>query len=551
MTVTAVSCGRRTPRCWSGALAPCRAPRRDVVGDHAARSGVGPVADCDRRDEGRVDARLDARADRRAVLADPVVVGGEVAGADVRALPDVRVADVGQVRHLRAGADLGVLDLHERPRLGFAVQVGGGAQVGERPDRGSIVHARAGQVGVQDRHAVADLAVDQRAHRADHAVVADPRGAAQLHERLDDGVAPDRHRDVDRRRARVHDRHPAEHELALDAPLGDRMRVREVGAVVDAVGEVGVADRMSEHRLARLAQRGQHVGQVQLALGVVAVELLEHGHQRAAVERVDAGVDLADLQLLGRRVAGAALGLDHALHRAVGGPDHAAVGARVVELHRGHRRRGAGALVRLDERGDRLAGEQRHVAVDHHHGAGRADQRGGGRHGVTGAPGLLLDRDLDALGQMLGELALGIVDHDHPRGAGRPRGGNRPGDDRPPAQGMQDLGDCRAHAGPLARCEDHDGGIRHAGIVVSAQRLARGQHPMGGGVIGSTAGFGPARYRFKSGPPSRFPPATHANMGSERVPRYSEADARSAIAASGAFATRTARGCAPMSAVDR
>ena len=47
-------------------------------------------------------------------------------------------------------------------------------------------------------------------------------------------------------------------------------------------------------------QLRQHVGQVQLALRVVAVDLGQRGEQAAAVERVDAGVDLADRELLGR-----------------------------------------------------------------------------------------------------------------------------------------------------------------------------------------------------------------------------------------------------------
>src|SRR5436190_1154427 len=81
-------------------------------------------------DEGRVDARVDAGPDRRAVLVAAVVVGGDVAGGDVAVLADVGVADVGEVRDLRARADLGVLDLDKRAGLGLRVQVGAGAQVG-------------------------------------------------------------------------------------------------------------------------------------------------------------------------------------------------------------------------------------------------------------------------------------------------------------------------------------------------------------------------------------------------------------------------------------
>src|SRR3954463_6651496 len=60
--------------------------RRNVLGDHATRSGVRAIADRDRRDERRVDTRPDVGADRRAVLVAAVVVGRDVARADVRVL---------------------------------------------------------------------------------------------------------------------------------------------------------------------------------------------------------------------------------------------------------------------------------------------------------------------------------------------------------------------------------------------------------------------------------------------------------------------------------
>ena len=125
----------------------------------------------------------------------------------------------------------------------------------------------------------------------------------------------------------VDDRDAGAHVPLVDAPLGDLLGVGEVDAVVDAVREVGVADRVRRDDPAGRAHRGQHVGQVELALGVVGVDRRERGDQRAAVERVDAGVDLADRELLGGRVAGR-LGLDHAQDRAVAVADHAAVGRR-------------------------------------------------------------------------------------------------------------------------------------------------------------------------------------------------------------------------------
>src|ERR1700754_388350 len=100
---------------------------RHVLGDHATRARDRAVTDLHRGDERGVDARLDIGPDRGAVLVAAVVVGRDVAGAHVRVLADVRVPDVGQVRDLRALADVGVLDLHERARLGLGVQVGVGA----------------------------------------------------------------------------------------------------------------------------------------------------------------------------------------------------------------------------------------------------------------------------------------------------------------------------------------------------------------------------------------------------------------------------------------
>ena len=57
-----------------------------------------------------------------------------VARADVRVLADLGVADVRQVRHLRALADARVLDLHERACLRARLEHRAGAKVTERAD---------------------------------------------------------------------------------------------------------------------------------------------------------------------------------------------------------------------------------------------------------------------------------------------------------------------------------------------------------------------------------------------------------------------------------
>ena len=67
-------------------------------------------------------------------LREAVVVGGDVAGADVGVLADVGVADVRQVRHLGALAQDRVLELHVGADAGAVAEHRAGAQVGEGPD---------------------------------------------------------------------------------------------------------------------------------------------------------------------------------------------------------------------------------------------------------------------------------------------------------------------------------------------------------------------------------------------------------------------------------
>ena len=99
---------RPSPRCCAAARcdtasAPGGTSRRTTV----PAAGAGAVAD--RRPGRRRCCWTPVRACRPidgAVLRDPVVVGEDRAGADVGALADLGVADVGQVRHLGAVADL-------------------------------------------------------------------------------------------------------------------------------------------------------------------------------------------------------------------------------------------------------------------------------------------------------------------------------------------------------------------------------------------------------------------------------------------------------------
>src|SRR5438034_7326715 len=92
------------------------------------------VPDLHRRLEPIVNAGVDVPPDLRLPLGPVGLVGEigrDVPGGDVGILPDLRIADVGEMWHLRPGADLGVLDLDERPSLGVGPEPRAGAEVTE------------------------------------------------------------------------------------------------------------------------------------------------------------------------------------------------------------------------------------------------------------------------------------------------------------------------------------------------------------------------------------------------------------------------------------
>src|SRR5438128_348106 len=87
--------------------------RRHVLGDDAARSDVSPLAHRHRRHERRVAADERTGLDARGMLVLAVVVAGDRSRADVHRRADGGVAQVRQVRRLRAFAEHGLLELDE------------------------------------------------------------------------------------------------------------------------------------------------------------------------------------------------------------------------------------------------------------------------------------------------------------------------------------------------------------------------------------------------------------------------------------------------------
>lgn len=162
--------------------------------------------------------------------------------------------------------------------------------------------------------------------------------------------------------------------------------------VVDAGDLGGVHQPRAVHRVPALAREFQHIGQVQLVLGVGGGEAADHGAQHGRVENVDAGVDLGERGLLGRRVGV----FDDLEHVAVGVADDAAVAVRVLGLEGQHRHRRALRIAAVlgQQRRQRVTVEQRHVGGGDQQIAGEVggQRRQRAPHRVPGAQLLLLHR---------------------------------------------------------------------------------------------------------------------------------------------------------------
>ncbi len=105
---------------------------------------------------------------------------------------------------------------------------------------------------------------------------------------------------LDPGRLRVDDGDAGQHVLLVDAVAECSGRFRELGAGVHALGLGRVGSDVGGDTLAILNEIDDGVGEVQLPLAVVRVELLERRPDPVGVEDVDRRVDLVDRELLRR-----------------------------------------------------------------------------------------------------------------------------------------------------------------------------------------------------------------------------------------------------------
>ena len=207
--------------------------------------------------------------------------------------------------------------------------------------------------------------------------------------------------------------HSRIHRRAPQPTLHQRLGLGEFGAGVDA-------EQFLRRQLDRSAGEPfsagdrDDIGQVELALGIVAVERIEEFGEATGLDHHDSAIDETDRPLLRAGVGG----LDDTLERAVGRQHEAAVGAGVGGTHaRDEDCRGGAAPLRQQPR-QCLGGKKRRIAVEHENVLDRAVRRQAAverphrrPHRIAGAERRILH---DALGRSdgLGDIFHPRPDHD-------------------------------------------------------------------------------------------------------------------------------------------
>ena len=204
-------------------------------------------------------------------------------------------------------------------------------------------------------------------------------------------VGGDLHLGADVGRGRIPHRDAGGHVRVVDAPLHDAGRLGQLAARVHAQALLRIARLIGEHGPPGGAADGQHVGKIELALGVVGIHLGKRVEKGAGVEAVDARVALGDGRFLGARV----LLLDDAGHLPGAVAHDATVAEGVFKLHGKHDDRRVVLLAQSRHLANGLGLNERRVAGEHHDGAVEAGQGiGGGQHRIRRAALGLLHDDL-------------------------------------------------------------------------------------------------------------------------------------------------------------
>ncbi len=363
---------------------------------------------------------------------------------------------------LAAGAEHDLLGFHEIADVRALGQHGTRAKARERTDLRRAFADHAIQVAVRlDHGARGQGDVLEPGERADADAVAQHHAPFQDHVDVDLHVTADGDRATDIQPRRI------QHARALRAQCTHFAQLPgafELGQLPRVVGTFGVLRVLHVGHFGRSVVtrcRGKDVGQVVLALRVGIGKLGQPTAQRGRFGGDDAGIDGADAALF---VAGILL-FDDRTDLALGVAHDPAVAGRVDDLGHQH-----GQAARLRQQvAQRLAADQRHVAVQHQNGCRIRYFRHGLQHGMPGAqlPALLCPEQVrlvrEGLPHRLAAMAINHVDR---LGLQLARGVDDVGEHRAAGNGLQHFRQGRLHA--LAGAggqDDHVQGLGHGQIT--------------------------------------------------------------------------------------
>ncbi|MNV03859.1 hypothetical protein D3C71_941420 [compost metagenome] len=371
---------------------------------------------------------------------------------------------------LAAGTEHDFLCFHEVTHVRALRQHGAGAQPRERTDVCRTFADHALQIAVRlDHGARGQGNILEPGERADADAIAQHHTPLQDHVDVDLHVAADRDGATDVQPCRV------QYACALRAQRTHFAQLPgafKLGQLPWIVGTFGVLRVLHERHLGRrviAGRRGKDVGQVILALRVRIGELRQPTAQCRGFGGDDAGIDGADAALF---VGGVFL-LDDRADLALGIAHDAPVAGRVGNLGHQH-----GQAARLRQQvAQRLAADQRHIAVQHQNGCRIRHFRHGLQHGMPGAQLLALLRpaQIGLIGECLPDRFTAVAVNDMDCfGLQLTRGIDDVGEHRAPGDRLQYLGQGRFHALASAGGEDDDvQGLGHGDVPLAAGR--RGQ----------------------------------------------------------------------------
>ena len=294
--------GRRSAACARG-CAPARPSAILPSGTSRVTSEAAPVRASSPTLTGArrmVSEPMKARAPMRVrCLRTPSKLAVMVPGTDVDALAHVGITEVAEVVALGAGADDAVLDLGVVAQLDAAADVGTAAHVREGPDGDVGLDHRALQDAGPDDGALADARVEDLAAGADDRVALDDRAAPKDDARLDGDVRGDLDAGIDEGAGRVLQGDAGAHVGLVDAQAHLHLGVGQLDAVVDAQQGAVVLHLQGGHGPVVRARQRHELGKVELARHRRGRHVVDAPAQPGDVEGIEAGVDLADGQLVG------------------------------------------------------------------------------------------------------------------------------------------------------------------------------------------------------------------------------------------------------------